>query len=93
MGDGIVKPSDEPIPSQSFPQRLMGIFISPRETLADVARRPDFIAPLIAGVLGAVVVTETMLWKIGMERIVRFALEQSGRASGMSPEQMDRVVR
>jgi len=71
----------------------MGIFISPGETLADVARKPDFVAPLIAGVLGAIAVTETMLWKIGMERIVRTSIEQSGRASSMSPEQMDQAVR
>jgi hypothetical protein len=34
-----------------------------------------------------------MLWKIGMERIVRTSIEQSGRASSMSPEQMDQAVR
>jgi hypothetical protein len=92
MGDAVVKPADAETPALSFPQRLLGIFISPAETLADVARKPDFIAPLIAIVLGAVAVTETMLWKIGMERIVRVSLEQSGRASRMSPEQMDQAL-
>ena len=93
MGDVIVKPADADTPAQSFPERLMGIFISPAETFADVARKPDFLAPLILGVLGAIAVTETMLWKIGMERIVRTSIEQSGRASSMSPEQMDQAVR
>ena len=92
MGDVIVKPADADTPAQSFPERLLGIFISPAETLADVARKPDFMAPLILGVLGAIAVTETMLWKIGMERIVRMSIEQSGRASSMSPEQMDQAV-
>ena len=92
MGDVIVKPADADTPAQSFPERLMGIFISPVETLADVARKPDFVAPLILGVLGAIAVTETMLWKIGMERIIRTSIEQSGRASSMSPEQMDQAV-
>jgi hypothetical protein len=58
-----------------------------------VARKPDWIAPLMAAVLGTVAVTETMLWRIGMERIVRMSIEQSGRASSMSPEQMDQAVR
>jgi hypothetical protein len=93
MGDAVAKPADADTPAQSFPERLMGIFISPAETLADVARKPDFVAPLIAIVLGPIAVTETMLWKIGMERIVRTSIEQSGRASSMSPEQMDQAVR
>ena len=81
MGDVIVKPADADTPAQSFPERLMGVFISPAETFADVARKPDFLAPLILGVLGAIAITETMLWKIGMERIVRTSIEQSSRAS------------
>ncbi len=92
MGDVMVKPADADTPAQSFPERLMGIFISPGETLADVARKPDFLAPLILLVLGAIAVTETMLWKIGLERIVRMSIEQSSRASSMSPEQMDQAV-
>ena len=92
MGDVMVKPADADTPAQSFPERLMGIFISPGETLADVARKPDFLAPLILLVLGAIAVTETMLWKIGMERIVRMSIEQSSRASSMSPDQMDQAV-
>jgi hypothetical protein len=93
MGDVVVKPADAETPALSFPERLLGIFISPVETLADVARKPGFVAPLIAIVLGAIAVTETMLWKIGMERIVRMSIEQSSRASSMSPDQMDQAVR
>lgn len=92
MGDAVVEPYDAEPPAKSFPERLVGIFISPGETLADVARHPDFVAPLIAGALGAIAVTETMLSKIGMERIVRTSIEQSGRASSLSPEQIDRAV-
>jgi len=89
----MVKPADADTPAQSFPERLLGIFISPAETLADVARKPGFLAPLIAVVIAAIAVTETMLWKIGMERIVRMSIEQSSRASSMSPDQMDQAVR
>ena len=93
MGDVMVKPADADTPAQSFPERLLGIFISPAETLADVARKPGFLAPLIAVVIAAIAVTETMLWKIGMERIVRMSIEQSSRTSSMSPDQMDQAVR
>jgi len=93
MGDAIEHPAEADTPALSFPERLMGIFISPGETLEDVARKPGFWAPLIALVLGAVAVSESMLWKIGMERMVRMGIEQSSRASSMSPEQMDQAVR
>jgi hypothetical protein len=93
MDDAFAKGTEVDTPAVSFPERLMGIFISPAETLADVARKPGFIAPLIAGVLGAIAVTETLLWKIGMERIVRTSIERSGRASSLSSDQIDQAVR
>jgi hypothetical protein len=92
MGNAVAMPPDADTPPLSFPERLLGVFISPAETFADVARKPSFVAPLIAAVLGAIAVTETMLWKIGMERIVRTSIEQSSRASSMSPEQIDQAV-
>jgi hypothetical protein len=92
MGDVIVKPADADTPAQSFPERLLGVFISPGETFEDVARKPGFWAPLIAIVLGAVAVIEAMIWKIGLERLVRTGMEQSSRTSSMTPEQMDQAV-
>jgi hypothetical protein len=93
MGDVVAKLADADTLAQSFPERLLGIFISPAGTLADVARKPGFVAPLIALVLGTIAVTEAVLWKIGPERIMRMTFEQSRRASSMSPEQMDQAVR
>jgi hypothetical protein len=77
---------------KSFPARFLGIFVSPRETFADIARRPDFIAPLIVLILTAIAVSEVVLAKIDMARIVRMQLEQSGRASSMSPEQAQQAI-
>jgi len=92
MGDAVVSPAEPDVPAQSFPERLMGVFISPGETFADVARKPGFWAPLITIVIGSVAFVETMLWKIGAERIMRTNLEQSSRAASMSPEQIDQAV-
>jgi hypothetical protein len=77
---------------KSFPARFVGIFISPRATFADIARRPDFLAPLIVLILTAVVVSEIVLAEVDMGRIVRTQLEQSGRANSMSPEQVQRAI-
>jgi len=92
MGDAVVSPAEPEAPALSFPERLMGVFISPGETFEDVARKPGFWAPLITLVVGAVAVTETMLWKIGMERMVRAQIAQSSRAASMSPEDIDKAV-
>ena len=72
--------------------RFFGVFFSPGETFEDVARKPDFIFPLVVGIVASVALVETMLWKIGAEQIVRHSLETSGRASSMSPEQMAQTV-
>jgi len=92
MGDAVVSPAQPEAPALSFPERLMGVFISPGETFEDVARRPDFWAPLITVVIASVAFVEIMLWKIGMERIVRAQLEQNPRTASMSPEDMDKAV-
>lgn len=70
----------------------MGVYCSPVPTFAEIARRPDFLWPLLAVIISAVAVTETMLAKIGMERIIRLSLEQSGQAARMSAEQMQEAV-
>ncbi len=85
-------PVEGPPAPGSFPSRFAGVFFSPRETFADMARNPGFIAPLIALIVSSVAVAETMLAKIGMERIVRMSIEQSKRASSMTPEQMQQAV-
>jgi hypothetical protein len=79
-------------PPKSFLQRLVGVYVSPGSTFADVARRPDFLVPLIIAILAYVTVTETLLARIGMARIVRQSIEQSSRGSTMSPEQMQQAV-
>jgi hypothetical protein len=76
----------------SFPARLAGVFIEPGDTFADIVRRPDFVWPLVVGVVSVVTLAETMLAKIGMERIIRNSLEQGGQAARMSPEQLDQAV-
>ncbi len=83
---------DELPPRKSFPARFAGVFLSPGSTFTDIVRKPDFLAPLIAAVVAAVAVTETMLAKIGMERIVRASIDQSSRASSMSPEKVQQAI-
>ncbi len=76
----------------SFLSRVVGVFFSPGETFDDIARKPNILAPLIVGILATMAFSEVMLVKIGMERIVRTQLEQSGRLSSMTPDQVEQAV-
>jgi hypothetical protein len=78
--------------AMSFGQRLVGVFLEPRKTFADIARFPDFVAPLVIVLVASIAVAEVMVSKIGMEKIVRYSLEHSSRAAQMTPEQMDQAV-
>jgi len=83
----------ELMPPMSFGARFFGVFVSPGETFEDIARRPGFIAPLIVAVVSGLVILETMIFKIGMGRIVRQSIEQSGQAAKMSADQLEGAVR
>jgi hypothetical protein len=87
-----VPPVEVAEPPKSFGARLVGVFFSPAATFADIVRHPNFIAPLIILMLASIAVAETMLAKIGAERMVRQGIEHSSRASSMSPEQMQQAV-
>jgi hypothetical protein len=87
-----VSPGEVLEPPKSFVARFAGVFFSPGATFADIARKPDWVAPLVVMVLASVAGTETMLWKIGMERIVRQQIEHSSRGATMTPEQVQQGV-
>ena len=87
-----VSPPELAEPPKSFGERLVGVFFSPGPTFADIARHPNFVGPFIILMLASIAVTETMLAKIGIERIVRQQIEHSSRASSMTPEQMQQAV-
>jgi hypothetical protein len=79
-------------PSKSFMERVIGVFISPGETFADIARKPNFIAPMVVMVVLTVAGTELFLAKIGLEPIIRYAIEHSSRTSNLSAEQIQQAV-
>ncbi len=79
-------------PAKSFLSRLIGIFIEPGETFEDIARKPDFIAPLVLLILVSFAVAEAMIMKIGIYRIIMQSLTLGGQAAKMDPEQLNTVV-
>ncbi len=85
-------PSSSPIPAKSFHARLVGVIYSPGETFEDIARKPGFWPMLITIVVFSIATTETLLDKIGMARVIRMQLEQSGRAQSMTADQMQAAI-
>ncbi len=93
MADAMATAAETPNPpAKSFLARLIGVFFSPGETFADIAQRPDFMGPLVLAMVVSIAFSETLLAKIGMERIIRMSIERSGRASSMSADQMNQAV-
>jgi hypothetical protein len=85
-------PTLDGTPSHSFWWRWLNVYISPGEAFQEIARKPEFVFPLIVAIVGGLAVIETMLTKIGAAQIVRTSIEQSGRASSMSAEQMQEAI-
>ena len=79
-------------PSASFFTRLLGVFIEPGETFEDIARKPDWMAPLVVLILVSFSVVETMLLKIGASQIALQAIQRSGRATQMDPAQLAQIA-
>jgi hypothetical protein len=85
-------PTLDGTPSHSFWWRWLNVYISPGEAFQEIARKPEFVFPLIVDIVGGLAVIETMLTKIGAAQIVRTSIEQSGRASSMTAEQMQEAI-
>lgn len=90
MADTATLPA-EPRP-KSFLARVVGVFWSPGETFAGIAAKPDWVAPLILLTVVSVATVETMLGKIGIERIVSRQMELSGQAARLSADQLQRAI-
>lgn len=85
-------PSLERPQGDSVAKRVGGVFFSPTEAFRAIARAPDVLPPLVALIATSVITWEVILRKIGVAQIIRSQLETSGRASSMSPEQMQAAV-
>lgn len=80
-----------PAPINHF-GRLIGVFFSPKETFADIARRPSWIVPVILmAVLGAGVAF-VMNQKTDWRDVASKRIEESPRAANLSPEQKEQQI-
>lgn len=84
-------PATAPPASLSPVERLAGIFLSPVETLRDIARRPNILVPLLLIIIVSLGATAVAMQHIDFGADIRASFEDSGRK--MTAEQTARAMK
>lgn len=89
-------PVPPPLPPQpeklSEFERLLGVFFSPSKAFADIARLPRWWIPVILLGMVSTIFLNAYSRRVGFERVVRQAIEQSSRADTMSAQQREQAI-
>jgi hypothetical protein len=89
-------PAPLPIPPPPIPEdmseagRLTGIFFSPMQAFADIARRPRWWIPVILIAILSTVAIVAFSQHVGWDQIVRKSIDQSSQT--MTPEQRQQAI-
>lgn len=81
-----------PPPKVNHVGRLFGVFHSPGETFADIAKTPTFWIPMLVVMVFTMATSQVVVRRIGLENLVRQQIMKSPRAADMSKAQMDAGV-
>ena len=88
-------PAAAPAPAEPKPNpfaRMIGVLFSPNETFASIARRPDWVVPLLTIVLIGYVTTFFIMPRLDWDAVVSMQEEQiKAKNPNMSQEDLDRV--
>ena len=83
-------PAPPAAPKPSSFQRIIGVFFSPNETFASIARQPDWVAPLLIILFLSLAAGFVFAQRVDFGAGIRDAMEQRGN---VPPDQVDRAVR
>jgi Yip1 domain len=72
--------------------RIIGTFLSPKQTFASIAERPSWIAPLLLMIVLATGVGALMNTKVNWADYIRHKAEENSRFAQLSEEQKDRAL-
>ena len=79
-------------PEVSFGETLTGIFFEPTKTFESLRERPRFIVAMIISIVAIMTFTIMYTQKIGYDRIIREAIENSPRTAQLTPEQRQQQI-
>ncbi len=80
-------------PTMSTGEALTGIFFEPGRVFEALRERPRFLVAAVISVVFYMAFQITFFQKVGYERVVREAIENSPRAEQMAPEQKEAAIR
>lgn len=72
--------------------RVIGALTSPKETFADIARKPTVLLPLVLLTVFSIAFAYTMNQRIDWQDYIRQQIDKSPRADQMSPEQKQQAA-
>lgn len=88
--NAIGTPVPDPGPKPNSFQRIIGVLFSPDATFASIARRPDWVLPLVLLLISSLAVGIVIAQHVDFGAAAREAMEQN---KNMSQEQLDRGVK
>jgi hypothetical protein len=89
-------PAAAPAPAEPKPNpfaRMIGVLFSPSETFASIARRPDWVVPLLTILLIGYVGTFIVLPRMDWDAITAMQEEQMRKNPNVSQEQIDQMAK
>jgi hypothetical protein len=88
--DALIPPPSAAGPEPSGFQRIIGVLFSPDATMASIARKPDWVLPLVVLLVMSLVAGVVIAQHVDFGAAAREAMEQNKNAT---PEQIDKGVK
>src|SRR2546428_7395993 len=84
-----VSPPSQTAPKPNSFERIVGVFFSPSETFASIARQPDWVVPLVLMLVISLIAGIVIANRVDFASAAREAVEQKN----MSPDQAESAVK
>lgn len=72
--------------------RLLGVFVSPGKTFADIARRPTWWIPIIVMAVFGTIYLNAFTQRVGWESVIRPAIERAPNTQNLPPQQREQII-
>lgn len=72
--------------------RVIGVLFNPRETFADIARKPTWLLPIILSTVLGLAFAWVMNQRVDWHQFMRQQIAQSPRGAQIPPERLDSIV-
>jgi Yip1 domain len=92
MGTVTTAPAAEAQPPINHFGRLIGVFFTPKETLASIAERPSWVMPVVVMTVLGIGVGFALNQRVNWRDVASKRIEESSRASQLSPKQKEQQL-